>query len=43
MTPRHRVVFDGRVFDVLSVADDGRREALVIVARARTDTDEALP
>jgi SPP1 family predicted phage head-tail adaptor len=37
VTPLHRVVHEGREYDVVSVAEDGRRQALLIVARARTD------
>ena len=37
VTPLHRVVHDRREFDVVSVAEDGRREALLIVARARAE------
>jgi SPP1 family predicted phage head-tail adaptor len=38
VTPLHRVVHDGRAYDVVSVAEDGRREALLVVARARAET-----
>jgi SPP1 family predicted phage head-tail adaptor len=37
VTPLHRVVHDGREYDVVSVAEDGRREALLVVGRARTE------
>ena len=37
VTPLHRVVHDGRAYDVVSVAEDGRRVALVIVGRTRAD------
>lgn len=37
ITPLHRVVYDGQRYDVVSVAEDGRREALLIVARGRTE------
>ena len=37
VTPLHRVVHEGREYDVVSVAEDGRREALLIVGRARTE------
>ena len=37
VTPLHRVVHEGRPYDVVSVAEDGRRAALLIVARGRTD------
>lgn len=37
VTPLHRVVYDGQEFDVVSVAEDGRREAILIVARGRTE------
>jgi SPP1 family predicted phage head-tail adaptor len=40
VTPLHRVVHDGQVFDVMTVAEDGRREALLVVGRARTETKE---
>lgn len=40
VTPLHRVLHDGQVFDVLSVAEDGRREALLVVGRARTERRE---
>jgi SPP1 family predicted phage head-tail adaptor len=37
VTPLHRVVHDGVAYDVVTVAEDGRREALLIVARGRTE------
>lgn len=37
VTPLHQVVHEGRAYDVVSVAEDGRREALLIVGRARTE------
>ena len=37
VTPLHRVVHDGQEFDVVSVAEDGRREAILVVARGRTE------
>ena len=37
VTPLHRVVHDGREYDVVSVAEDGRCEALLVVGRARTE------
>ena len=37
LTPLHRIVHEGREYDVVSVADDGRREALLVVGRARTE------
>ena len=37
VTPLHRVVHDGIAYDVVSVAEDGRREALLVVARGRTE------
>jgi SPP1 family predicted phage head-tail adaptor len=37
VTPLHRVVIDGAPYDVVSVAEQGRREALLIVARGRTE------
>ncbi len=42
VTPLHRVVHDGRVFDVMTVAEDGRREGLLIVGRARTERRDAV-
>lgn len=35
--PLHRVVHEGRAYDVVSVAEDGRREALLIFARGRAE------
>ena len=40
LTPLHRVVHAGRAYDVVSVAEDGRREALLIVARGRAEGRE---
>ena len=40
VTPLHRVVHDGRAYDVVSVAEVGRREALLVVGKARTETRE---
>ena len=40
VTPLHRVVHDDRTYDVVSVAEDGRREALLVVGRARAETKE---
>jgi SPP1 family predicted phage head-tail adaptor len=37
VTPLHRVVHDDVPYDVMSVAEDGRREALLIVARGRAE------
>ena len=37
ITPLYRVVHDGVPYDVVSVAEDGRREAILIVARGRTE------
>lgn len=37
VTPLHRVVHDDRAYDVVSVAEDGRRDALLVVGRARTE------
>jgi SPP1 family predicted phage head-tail adaptor len=37
VTPLHRVIHGGREFDVVSVAEDGRREALLIIARGRAE------
>ena len=40
VTPLHRVLHQGLAYDVVSVAEDGRREALLVVARARTEGRE---
>jgi SPP1 family predicted phage head-tail adaptor len=40
VAPLHRVVHEGRAYDVVSVAEDGRREALLVVARARAEGRE---
>ena len=40
VTPLHRVVHEDVAYDVVSVAEVGRREALLIVARGRTDGRE---
>ena len=40
VTPLHRVVHAGQAFDVMSVAEDGRREALLVVGRARAERKE---
>jgi SPP1 family predicted phage head-tail adaptor len=37
VTPLHRVVYAGVPYDVVSVAEEGRREALLIVGRGRTE------
>jgi SPP1 family predicted phage head-tail adaptor len=37
VTPLHRVTYAGVPYDVVSVAEDGRREALLIVARGRAE------
>ncbi len=37
VTPLHRVVYAGREFDVASVAEDGSREAILVIARGRTE------
>lgn len=37
VTPLHRVSYSGIPYDVVSVAEEGRREALLIVARGRTE------
>lgn len=37
VTPLHRVTYAGVHYDVVSVAEEGRREALLIVARGRTE------
>lgn len=38
VTPLNRIVFDGRNYDIASVLELGRREALEILAVARADT-----
>ena len=40
VTPLHRVFHDGQVYDVMTVAEDGRREALLVVGRARAEGKE---
>lgn len=35
--PLHRVRCEGRAYDVVTVLEEGRREALLIVGRARTE------
>jgi len=40
VTSLHRVVHDGQAYDVVSVAEVGRREALLVVGKARTETRE---
>jgi SPP1 family predicted phage head-tail adaptor len=37
VTPLHRIVHEGVPYDVVSVGDDGRHEALLIVARGRAE------
>ena len=37
VTPLHRVVHEDVAYDVVTVAEDGRREALLIVARGRAE------
>ncbi len=37
VTPLHRVVHEDVPYDVVTVAEDGRREALLIVGRGRTE------
>jgi len=37
MTPLHVVTYDDRDFDVVTVAEDGRREGVLIVGRARAE------
>lgn len=37
VTPLHRVVYDGVAYDVQSVAEDGKREALLILGRGRAE------
>ena len=37
VTPLHQVTYGGIPYDVVSVAEDGRREALLIVARGRAE------
>ncbi len=41
VTPLHRVVHEERAYDVVTVVEAGRREALLIVARGRTDGSES--
>jgi SPP1 family predicted phage head-tail adaptor len=43
VTPLHRVIYGGQVFDVMTVAEEGRREALLVVGRARTERRDAVP
>jgi len=40
VNPLHRVVYGEQVFEVVSVAEEGRREALLIVGRARAERRE---
>lgn len=37
VTPLERIVYDGREYDIVTVADVGRREALLVVGSARTE------
>jgi SPP1 family predicted phage head-tail adaptor len=37
VTPLHRIVHEDRAYDIVTVAEDGRREALLVVGRARTE------
>jgi len=37
VTPLHQVTYAGVPYDVVSVAEDGRHEALLIVARGRAE------
>jgi len=37
VTPLHRVTYESVPYDVVSVAEEGRREALLIVARGRAE------
>ena len=37
VTPLHRVVHEDAPYDVVTVAEDGRREALLIVGRGRAE------
>lgn len=37
VTPLHRVIYGGVPYDVVSVAEEGRREGLLIVARGRAE------
>lgn len=35
LTPQHRIAWDGRSYDIVNIAEIGRREGLEINARAR--------
>jgi len=37
LTPRDRLVFEGREFDITAIKEIGRREGIEITAAARTD------
>lgn len=37
VTPENRIVFEGRDYEILSVAEIGRREGLEIMAKARAE------
>ena len=37
VTPLERIVYDGRDYDIVSVADQGRHEALLVVGQARAE------
>jgi SPP1 family predicted phage head-tail adaptor len=37
VTPMNRLVFEDRVFDIISVSEVGRREALDIIGKARAE------
>jgi hypothetical protein len=38
LSPKDRLTFDGRVFNIIGVKEIGRREGLEISASARADT-----
>lgn len=40
VTPLERITYGAREYDVVSVAEEGRREALLIVGRCRTEPRE---
>jgi SPP1 family predicted phage head-tail adaptor len=37
VTPLERIVWDGREYDIVSVAEEGRREGLLVVGKARAE------
>lgn len=39
VTPLDRIVYDGREYDIVTVAEYGRREALLVVGQARAEGD----